>query len=242
MALWLTAAHFLAAVDEDLSARPAQEALYMLAAVGGVLRLVADVAAAEEPDAAARLLPAAATFVDWSWEGVAPSFFVVLSDEAAHLVRVAVVVVLKWMVGAVDPGATTVPYRFALLVLAAIWTVVDVATPGPPSPPAVDWVVSGQAALVSLLVAVLQSLWPCRRCASALRRRRPLRASSPLRCASGAPAGRGGRILRRRGRARGRAVGGSGAGLCFGCGRYAPRHHRHLAPLAGGGSGVGDAP
>lgn len=83
MALWLTAAHFLAAVDEDLSARPAQEALYMLAAVGGVLRLVADVAAAEEPDAAARLLPAAATFVDWSWEGVAPSFFVVLSDEVA---------------------------------------------------------------------------------------------------------------------------------------------------------------
>lgn len=83
MALWLTAAHFLAAVDKDLSARPAQEALYMLAAVGGVLRLVADVAAAEEPDEAARLLPAAATFVDWSWEGVAPSFFVVLSYEVA---------------------------------------------------------------------------------------------------------------------------------------------------------------
>lgn len=104
------------------------------------------------------------------------------------------------------------------------------------------WPLAAVCAMGPLLGAVLPSLWPRRHCVSPLRRRRPFWAPSPRRCASGAGAGRGGRIPRRRRSAHGRAGGGSGTGCSSGRGRHARRHQRHLAALAGGGGGVGDAP
>ncbi|GAB0489481.1 hypothetical protein MMPV_000700 [Pyropia vietnamensis] len=164
MALRLAAARSLAAVVEDVSVRPAEWAPYMPAAVGGMLQLVADVAA-DEADAAGRLLSAAATFIERSPRGVTPGLLDALaeavaplwgsaaasagggSDGAAHLLRVAVVVLLKRLVEAVGSPAVTAPCRLAPLIIAAIRTVVGAATTDyhpPPPAAAVD-----PAALVS---------------------------------------------------------------------------------------------